>query len=104
MLTKSITLLRIQLVILCVMLIASIYLFIQSFIECNRLESLPDKIQTFTYPNPIMDTDLMNMARAGYLMGIERKGNDKWKEDSALLRNYIFKPLKTTSNAYSKID
>lgn len=67
---------------------------VNSWNELSRLESLPTK--------PIMDTDLMNIGRAGYLMGIARKGDDRWGEDSLLLRAVILKPIKPNTNDYSK--
>ena len=72
--------------------------------EMKRLESIPDTRQSFRYPKPIMDTDLMNVGRAGYLMGIARKGDDRWGEDSLLLRSVILKPIKPNTDDYSKIN
>lgn len=50
------------------------------------------------YPKPIQDTDMMHMAHAGYLMGASRKEISHWKEDSTLLYNKVFKPIKLNKN------
>ena len=70
--------------------------------EMKRLESIPDTRQLFRYPKPIMDTDLMNVGKAGYEMGIKRNGDNKWEEDSSLLRRVILKPIKINTDDYSK--
>ena len=70
--------------------------------EMKRLESIPEQTQLFRYPKPIMDTDLMKIGLAGYEMGIKRKGDNKWKQDSVLLRSVILKPIKINTDDYSK--
>ena len=75
---------------------------VNEFRESKRLSELPDKTQSFRYPKPLNDTDVMNVLKAGYLMGIEREDFSKWQEDSTMFRKYILKQIKPNQNDYSK--
>lgn len=83
-----------------VLFLAGLLLF--GIVKEMHFSSLPDKPQSFRYPKPLNDTDIMNVLKAGYLMGIEREDFSKWQEDSTMFRKYILKQIKPNQNDFYK--